>query len=232
MGQSLRLKIAEAQIALRTLKADLAEAEASIKKATITAAGSMKALGGSDPERKAALDQAVTDSPACRKYQREIISAEGVLLRLEAAQAEQQDAAQRERWQVRARLCDALEALAMAQPAGFFSGGEVERAAENVFDTMVSATVKSGMEAAADAATAPGNTDRHVIGVIAATNASRQRVIDRIKDGDWQATSELNAAVPAGSLHHDAAVASYRAEAARRTRTAADVEADQLFGDD
>lgn len=231
MVQSLRLQIAEAQIALRTLKADLAEAEASIKKATITAAGSMKALGGSDPERKAALDQAVADSPACRKYQREIINAEGALLRLEAAQADQQDEAQRGRWQVRARLCDALEALAMAQPAGFFSGGEVERAAENVFDTMVSATVKSGMEAAADAATAPGdaqvlyNTGRHVVAVRGPSPlAAAIPAMDQYLELDAAVNAEVTPRGRAGAQ-------AYRAEAARRGRTIADEQADELFGD-
>ena len=192
MDRSLRLQIAEAQIALRTLKMELAEAEASIEKATITAAGGMKALGSNEAERKAALAYAVADSPICRKLQRDIVTAEGTLLRLEAAHGDAQDDAQRERWRVRSRLCDALEALGMAQPAGFFSSGEIDRAVDEASDEVLY------------------NTGRHAVVL---------RGLDKA----------AAAAVPPGTLHHDAAVASYRAEAARRERTRADEEADELF---
>jgi hypothetical protein len=101
----------------------------------------------------------------------------------------------------------------MAQPAGFFSGGEVERAAEDIFDTMASATVKSDMEAAAEAATAPG--------ALRPMSALRPMVDEFIS------TSGHAPPHPASTP----GMLAYRAEAARRERAIADEQADELFGD-
>lgn len=231
---SLRVQIADAQIALKTLKMELAEATAGVEQSTIQAAGGIKALPGAEAERKQALAHAVADSPICRKLGRDILAAEAKILRLEAMHGDEQDDAQRERWQVRGRLCDALEALGMAQPTSFFSGGEVERAAENVFDTMVSATAKGRMEAAAEAATAPGdarvlyNTGRHVVAVRGYSMITGDGV------PDMEAAAEA-AAEPRGPSPLAAsmpAVDRYRAATAERSRTIADIQADELFGDD
>lgn len=188
MAPSIRLQIAEAQIKLRELKTELATAEASTEKAAIDAAGGMKALGSNEAERKAALAYAVADSPICRKLQRDIITAEGVLLRLEAAQGDQQDEAQRERWRVRARLCDALEALGMAQPAGFFSSGEIDRAvdeasAEVLYNTGRHVVALRGAEAVAN------NKDRHLYRDVQEPPPAMQRwreiAAARQADGTW-----------------------------------------------
>lgn len=133
---SIRMQIAEVQIMIRQIKADLADAKTSAQGAAVTAAGGFKAIGANKEEREFALEQAVNDSPAVKRYARDLMTAESKLARLEAVLADAQADEQRDRWAIRARFVDALERVQFPAADSFFSGGEIDKAMDEVADSV------------------------------------------------------------------------------------------------
>lgn len=106
-------QLAEAEIRLRDVKDTEARAKLAAEQRAITAAGSLKALGSNDDERKRALLVAVAEDPDCLAAQREVRKVEAELSRLGAQLEAWKDERRAKEWEIRSRTADALRSMAM-----------------------------------------------------------------------------------------------------------------------
>lgn len=105
-------QLAEVEILLRDARDAEARAKLQAEQQAIAAAGSLKALGSNDDERKRALLIAVADDPACQAAQRAVRGHEAQRERLLAQLETWKDERRAQEWEIRSRTADAIRTVA------------------------------------------------------------------------------------------------------------------------